>query len=195
MELKTVRLLGELGRRFGRVYQLAVSTPAEAVRALVAQLEGFAEHLYHAHESGVAYRLVVGRDPEGLDLEGLHLHLGQEDCIIIAPIISGAGAFGRILLGVALLTASFFMPATIGILGLTLSSTTIGLLGAALILGGIAQLLTPTPKTPKKTDSYLIDRGAETVIQGLPVPVGYGTWTLTDLLVLSSGVDTTELKI
>ncbi|PNQ53699.1 phage tail protein, partial [Vibrio agarivorans] len=39
-KLRTIRLYGILGSRFGRTFRLAVSTPAEAVRALAVQIPG-----------------------------------------------------------------------------------------------------------------------------------------------------------
>jgi len=40
-KLRTIRLYGPLGTRFGREFRLAVDSPAEAVRALCVLLPGF----------------------------------------------------------------------------------------------------------------------------------------------------------
>ena len=39
--MKTIRLYGELGKRFGREFKLDVQSPAEAVRALRVIVPGF----------------------------------------------------------------------------------------------------------------------------------------------------------
>jgi predicted phage tail protein len=36
--MKTIKLAGDLGNRFGREYTLDVQTPAEAMRALILQM-------------------------------------------------------------------------------------------------------------------------------------------------------------
>lgn len=195
-KLRKVKLLGELGRKFGREFEFFISSPAEAIRALVALLPNFQTHLIESEEAGVAYRVVVN-EPGGIGQDELQLGLNdKENVVIISPVIVGrGGGFGRILLGGALLVGSFFMPATIGIFGMTLSSTTVGLLGASLMLGGISQLLTSNPATPKeKEGSYLFDSAAQVGIQGQAIPVGYGTRLITGFPVLSSSVTTVDVR-
>ncbi|WP_099121604.1 hypothetical protein [Xenorhabdus sp. KK7.4] len=43
--LRNVRLSGVLGSQFGREYQLAVSSPQEAIRALSVLVDGFEKYL------------------------------------------------------------------------------------------------------------------------------------------------------
>jgi predicted phage tail protein len=66
-------------------------------------------------------------------------------------------------------------------------------LGASLVLGGIADLLTPTPKKPKDNEtrsSYLFDRAAELTTQGMPIPLLYGEFLATSPLIVSSAIST-----
>ena len=56
----TIKLLGELGRRFGRQFQLAVKTPAEAMRALCMQIPEMRQYLLESGEKGVNWRVVTG---------------------------------------------------------------------------------------------------------------------------------------
>ena len=58
--LREVRLYGALGREFGRVFRLAVATPAEAVRALIAVLPGF-ERAFIGRDGRQGYHVFVGR--------------------------------------------------------------------------------------------------------------------------------------
>ena len=98
-----VKLLGELGRRFGRSYSFVASSPKEIISALSHQIEGFKEYLREAHENGIGFRLVDG-DADGMSYEDAMMGCKQ---LIIAPIVTGGGAFGRILLGVALIALAF----------------------------------------------------------------------------------------
>ena len=67
-ELRTIKLSGFLGKKFGRVHRLAVDSPAEAIRALSVNINGFREFLENSHKNGVAYRfLVVHRRIGGLE--------------------------------------------------------------------------------------------------------------------------------
>lgn len=50
--MKTVRLYGHLGVRFGRVFRLDVASPAEAVRALLLQLPGFRDAILSSEGAG-----------------------------------------------------------------------------------------------------------------------------------------------
>ena len=104
----------------------------------------------------------------------------------------GAGATGRIIAGIALIAFAIIVPA--GAIGLT-SMLSIGLAGASLVIGGLAQLLTPTPSIPKGVDSpndprknYSFSSIQNTSRQGTPVPVVYGE-TIVGSVVVSAGID------
>jgi predicted phage tail protein len=152
------------------------------------------------------YRVHTGGDD--LALEEIHNPASGE--IKIVPVIAGAGATGRIILGVALVAfAIAFAPVGAGFLGAGLAaggstftlgaaaSAAIGLIGVSLVLSGVAQLLTPTPKTntqdegdPRKSFSF---SGVQNTSRaGLPVPVVYGEM-LVGSVVVSAGVDIVQV--
>lgn len=183
-QLKRVKLLGAAGRRFGREFLLAVNSPAEAVRALVALFPAFHGWILEQHERGVAWR-VVADDPRGLSAEELPRETGAET-IVFAPVILGAGGtFGKILkvvLGIALVAVGLFVPG-IGALGVKLLVA----VGASLALGGIGELLTKTPtfgtaakptstaaERSSELESNLFSRNQGTGGQGECVPLLYG---------------------
>ncbi len=58
----TIILLGELGRRFGRRHSLAISSAAEAIRALAANFPAFERELVASGQRGVGYRVLAGRE-------------------------------------------------------------------------------------------------------------------------------------
>jgi predicted phage tail protein len=77
--------------------------------------------------------------------------------------------------------------------------TIIAGIGISLALGGVAQLLTPTPKVPQGADkqddprkSYSFSGIQNTSRQGVPVPIVYGE-TLVGSVVISAGIDTVQV--
>jgi len=131
------------------VFHLAVKSPAEAVRALSVLRPGFHGWVLEQHDRGVAWRVITDQ-PEGIEAEELDRETGSD--IILAPVLIGAGGNGmnifKIILGVVLIAASIFIPGSAMIFGTAFGkiSLGIGLVGASLVLGGVAGLLTPTPK-------------------------------------------------
>lgn len=193
--LRTIKVYGELAEFLGRrVFKAAVQTPAEAVRFLLANFPKLEGHLAQGN-----YRISVGREvlPAGEDPSTLHLPSGQAE-IRIVPVLAGAGAAGRIIAGVALVAASILFAPAGALAGglLTLGSQAVPIvagIGFSLALGGVAQLLTPTPQLgtkdgdndPRKSYSF---SGIQNVSrQGVPVPVIYGE-VLTGSVVISAGI-------
>lgn len=198
MALIEVRLLGELGRRFGRSFQFVADTPKQVISALSNQLPGFRDYLVNAHERGIAFRL-VDEDPDGLSYENLLMPVRR---LIIAPLISGSGAIGRILLGVALVALSFVSfgagTAFAGFVNGAFAAGSGALfnLGLGLVVTGIASLISPQPQKESKTQpSYLFSNSAETTIQGQPIPVLYGRFLAAAPLVVSASVTTYQVPV
>ena len=190
--LRTIRVYGRLARFLGRrTFQAAVSSAAEAVRFLLANFPQLEAHMLQQH-----YRVSAGN--YALDADELHHPSGQQ-VIRIVPVLTGAGPVGRIVAGVALVALAIFNPfGTAAIFGTSLA-TIVGGVGASLVLGGVAQLLTPVPKMPTGRDSDQDPRKSfsfsgvqQTSRQGLPVPVVYGR-TLVGSVVISAGVDTVQV--
>jgi predicted phage tail protein len=201
--LRKIKLYGQLAKFIGRrVLEADVATAAEAVRMLVANFPGLEQHMAEQH-----YRVTVGTYDLGLD--EIHDPAGQQD-IKIMPVIAGAGAVGRIIAGVALIALAIAVPglgaaagakaaATIFGTGFSSLALSVGVLGASLVLGGVAQLLTPVPKVPQGsgTDNdprktYNFSGIQQTSRQGVPVPVVYGL-TLVGSVVISAGTDTVQV--
>ena len=59
--LRTIRLYGKLGARFGRVHRLAVGSAAEAVHALGIIIKGFKQFLAESKENGMAFAVFYGK--------------------------------------------------------------------------------------------------------------------------------------
>jgi predicted phage tail protein len=197
--LRTIRIYGRLAKFLKRrKFEAEVSSAAEAVRFLLANFPQLEQHMADQH-----YRVSVGS--YDLAVDELHDPAGLQE-IKIVPVVAGAGAVGRIIAGVALIGLSILTAgATIGLLGLAaplaISPILVGI-GASLVLGGVAQLLTPVPRTvgpgstsdtvkdPRK--SYSFSGIQNTSRQGLPVPIVYGE-TLVGSVVISAGIDTVQV--
>ena len=197
--LRKIKLYGRLAKFVGqRVFEADVASAAEAVRFLLVNFPQLEKHMADQH-----YRVSVGK--YALTLDELHDPAGQQE-IKIVPVLAGAGgATGRIIIGALLVVGAFFTGgATIGLLGLAAPvavSTVLATVGASLILGGVAQLLTPTPKinapgTPQDNNdprkSYSFSGIQQTSRQGVPLPIVYGE-TVVGSVVVSAGIDTVQV--
>jgi len=223
--MQRVRLLGELGERYGTEHTYYnLRTPADAIRLLCINMPELQEELVTAHERGVGYRLLQADQDMGYS--DLRLPLGQNDLVLV-PVIAGSGrGVGQVFAGIALVAASFFvLPAVLGgavfsgALGYGTATAIIAgtqALGASLILGGVAQLLSPQPQVPSLGNqrfgsgtnastrgpqsltrgadgqqSYAYTGAANTVGVGQTIPVAYGKVLIGSQL-LSANVEVTD---
>jgi predicted phage tail protein len=194
--MKTIILLGELGKRYGRKHMLDVKSPAEAVRALCANFKDFAAFVSASADRNVGYRVLNKREEVGED----ELHNPASQRITIAPVVAGAGGtVGKILLGAALIAASFLVPglAAVTLFGSTTLATVAFSVGVSLALGGIAQMLAPQPKfdgpQEEQQPSYVFNGAVNTTAQGQPVPVGYGRM-IVGSAVISAGISVEDIE-
>lgn len=199
--MKTVRLYGHLGKNFGRVHHLDVSTPAEAIRALCANYKKFRQYIIENSRPG--YRILTGKTERGL--EEIHVTTSFNE-IKIVPVVQGAGgSFGKIALGAALIGASFFLPgatyfSTMSSLSINASAIASSL-GFSLVLGGLSQMLFKPPsqsqkevERPNNRPSYAFNGAVNTVGQGNPVPICYGQ-CLVGSQVVSAGLSVDDIPV
>lgn len=168
----TVCLHGGLSE-YGRRFDLHVASPAEAVRALLTQLPNLREILQNGF-----YQVRFNRhDFSEAELE-TEFQQGGHGVLHIVPRIQGAGRVGQIVAGVALLVFAWWNPFGWTVGGALL--TGISSLGMGLVLGGVAQLLTKTPKLDTEQRGQKAGRNTafsnldNTSAQGQPVPLCYG---------------------
>lgn len=173
--LTNVKLYGKLGARFGRVHRLAVSSPAEAVKALSVMIDGFESFLLKAKENGMVFTVFVGT--KNITEDDYAASQGVSD-IRIAPVMEGAKKAGtfQTVLGVALIAAAVFAPWGAAIV----ASNIIGGIGVSLAAGGVVQLLTPQQKglqsrqDPDNKPSYAFGGAVNTTASGNVVSVLWG---------------------
>ena len=214
--MRVIKVYGSLAKFLGqRSFRAAVSTPAEAMRFLVANFPALREHMAEKY-----YKVGVGKID--LDIgdqpEQLHYPTGKAEAIRIVPVIGGAKrGLGQILIGIGLIAAAFIIgPAVGGFLGIGAGlggaagagaagslglvgggfASAIGLIGVSLIIGGVSQLLAPTPKTSyDETDpskSYNFSGIQNVSRQGVPVPICYGE-VLVGSVIISAGINAEDI--
>jgi predicted phage tail protein len=182
-KLRTIRLYGLLGSKFGRVHKLAVASPQEAIRALCVLLKGFEQELMSSKDRGIGYAVLLGKNL--LNKETLDSPAGSDD-IRIAPVVMGSkSAFGQILIGAAIMFAApyaaGYLMANTAAVGLAVGIATYApMFGAAIALGGVVQALSPQQKGLSASDganngaSYNFNGAVNTTAQGNAVPLAYG---------------------
>lgn len=181
--LRTIRLSGSLGKRFGRIHRFVCNDIAGAVRALCLMIPGFEQALHASTDKGVAYTCWIGKENVGEDM--LSAPVGA-DAIRIAPVVLGSGRGGlfQVVLGAALIGAAFLTGgASLGASGLVFSGFAGQMafgMGVAMVLGGVQQLLTKQPQgltsveSPDNGASYNFNGPVNTTAQGNPLGVLYG---------------------
>ena len=203
--LKTARLYGKLGTRFGRIHRLAVASAAEAVRALCAIRPGFERELMSSRDRGIHYAVFLGK--RNIAEEEM-LHPAGRDDIRIAPVLQGSGRGGlfQTILGAAMMV--FAMWAAGGFTSLAGLSSTLAsegwvgvtaMMGMSMMIGGVMQLLSPQIKELSAKDSagngasYHFNGVVNTTAQGNPVPLGYGRM-IVGSAVVSAGIYAMDRK-
>lgn len=175
--MKTIILHGILAKKFGKSFNLAVSSTKEAMRALCVQLIGFEAFMMNAHRQGL--RFAVFHDKQNVgesELEMIH----TAKVIRIVPVVEGskkAGLFETIIGAVMVVAGVVVTGMSFGAAG----AVGAGLIGAGIgmMVGGISQMLMPKVDTQdNNTDGNKANKGfggaVTTVAQGNPVPILYG---------------------
>ena len=165
--LKTIKLYGVLGKKFGKEFKLAVESTREAVKALSVQMPGFEQFMLTAHEQGLAF--AVFQDDENISEDQIDFETGAK-VIKIVPKVIGAGGNGilQTILGAVMIV--------VGVI--TQQYWAVGM-GVGMMIGGIAQMLAPKVDTEDQNqDGNRANKGfggaVTTIAQGNPVPILYG---------------------
>jgi predicted phage tail protein len=224
--MKVVKVYGALRKKLGQCrFEFDVDTPAQALKALCVNFRGLEKWLLDSEQDGVSYRVTIGKEKITQD-SSAHLILpwSEREVFSITPVIVGAGGgVGQIFAGIGLVAlailaapigggflglgaGAFGSTAAGAVSGFTLgaaASTAIGSIGAALLVGGIAQAISPSPvqstsilergREAAKLESFTFSGIVNTAKQGLPVPIVYGR-AYVGSAVLSSGLDVDQLK-
>ena len=218
--LKVVKVYGALRKRLGQCrFEFDVTTPAQVIKALCVNFPGLDKWLIDSEKDGVGYRVTISKEKVGEEnVLPLLVPFSEREVFSITPVIAGAGrGTGMILAGAALIgiaivsggaglfaggaagfgatTAGGFAAASFG----AKLAIVAGNLGIALVLGGIAQALSPQPALNSTLDeavqleSFTFSNVVNTSKQGMPVPIAYGR-LFVGSAVLSSGLDVDQVQ-
>ncbi len=217
--MKVVKVYGALRKRLGQCrFEFDVATPAQAIKALCVNFPGLDKWLIDSEQDGVGYRVTVGKEKATEEnVAPLLMPFSDREVFSITPVVAGAGrGVGQILLGVALIAVAIANPAVgfglggaggfgAGVVGsatsVTLGATlaaAAGNLGIALVLTGVAQMISPQPKLGSfdesaQLESFTFSNVLNTSRQGLPLPIAYGR-VFVGSAVLSSGLDVDQVQ-
>ena len=221
--MKVVKVYGALRKRLGQCrFEFDVATPAQAIKALCINFPGLDKWLIDSEQDGVGYRVAVSKEKiTEEDVTPLLTPFSEREVFSITPVVVGAGrGTGQILLGVALIAASFAFPgagafgtlsfsgvgaagsaaAVTGSAAMTAIGTAVSYLGAGLVLQGIANVISPQPELNSTLDesvqleSFTFSNVVNTQRQGMPVPIAYGR-LFVGSAVLSSGLDVDQVQV
>jgi predicted phage tail protein len=213
--MKVVKVYGALRKKLGQCrFQFEADTPAQALKALCVNFPGLEKWLIDSEQDGVGYRVTIGKEKvTEQNAVLIAAPFSEREVFSITPVIAGAGdGAGQIFAGIGLIALAIvlapvgggFLSLGTGALtsaGFTLgaaASVAIGGIGAAMVLGGVAQALSPSPvqstsplergREAAKLESFSFSGIVNTSKQGLPVPIAYGR-LFVGSAVISSGLD------
>lgn len=191
-----VRFYGSL-KQFGSDFRLDCQTPAEVIHALTSQIPKLRQFI----QQGL-FTVRVGRDYfDNRYLEkGLSQKLKDDSTVHFTPTLKGSkrgGLFG-VITGVALIAGALALgPLGFSVIGAN-AAWMVGGLGASMLLGGVAQMLTKIPsmstgKDADKKQSTSFSNLSNMAAQGRPMPLAYGRIRVGSLII-SQGVETMDIE-
>ena len=166
--MKTVYLHGSLGKRFGSKWELAVETPADVIRAIDANSEGFCEYVQSRYIQGEFFSFLKKHPKRIKSQDELEGNLIPNNLVDIkceeteVHIISNA--YGGVVAG-------WFTSAIVGKVVSAIVWTAVTQVAMSILFKPPKP---PARGTPTTTKSYLINGASSRQAQGIAVPLGYG---------------------
>jgi len=171
-----VMLSGSLAKRFFRSkpFLLDGGSGSEVLRALNATVEGFAEEIKRLERLGMTF--AIFRNRKNIGISGLDLGGARE--VRIVPVVSGSKRAGGLqtIIGTVLIAAAFVLSFT----PFAAASPFLYQIGAAMVIGGVIQMLSPQASglkqssSPENAPSYAFGSAKNTTASGNPVPICIG---------------------
>ncbi|MFW1969378.1 tail assembly protein [Acinetobacter guillouiae] len=166
--LKTIKLYGVLGKKFGKEFKLAVESTREAVKALSVQVPGFEQFMLTAHEHGLSF--AVFQDDENISEDQIDFDTSAK-VIKIVPKVIGAGGDGGVI--------NLILGAVMVVVGAWTGQGWLVGMGIGMVAGGVAQMLAPKVDAQDQNQdgnksNFGFGGAVTTIAQGNPVPILYG---------------------
>ncbi len=170
-----IELSGEPGKIFGKIHHRLINKFSEAGTALAKTIPGFESYMVSSKRRGLTFAVFKGKKNIGIDEFGFPV---TGEVIRIVPVIIGSKKAGvlQTVLGAVLVAVGVVLDFT----PWAAASPFFYKFGAAVMLGGVVQMLSPQPAgLASKQDadnraSYAFGGVTNTAAQGYPVPLLYG---------------------
>ena len=184
-DVRTVHLHGFMAKKYGKSVKLAGANMFQIMSGLVSRFgPEFKEDI---RTNG--WHVVEGAVKPGNDLaeEELSKRLNKKTLHLI-PVVMGASAVLRVVIGIVLLVISYFVPAL---------APYLVPIGVSLIVGGVVEMLTKPkvgqPQQKQDDKGSAIYNGAVNVTsQGGPIPLIYGRIQRASSVVISTDFSSDE---
>lgn len=180
--VKTIKLSGSLGRRFGVFHRFAIDSFPEAIRAMSYQVPGFKDFMNSYVGKRMKFSLFVDGKNVGFGNDDA-LKCAKEIRIIPIPTVSKNGGLMQVVVGAAIMVAAFYTGgASLAAMGAFSSAAFMA--GSAVALGGVVQMMSPQPSGMKMASqsaenrpSYAFGGAVNTTAAGYPLALPYGERT------------------
>ena len=108
-----VKLMGEMGEKFGSEWECVDTNMRDILKCINVQTEGLQEYLLDCHLKNIEFSIQSG-DTLIEEFPELYLNVARDE-VIITPVPAGSGkGLGKLITGLLMLAAMFFMPGTAG---------------------------------------------------------------------------------
>lgn len=183
-----IELSGEPGKIFGKTHHRLINKVSEAGTALAKTIPGFESYMISSKSRGLTFAVFKGKKNIGVDDLGFPV---TGEVIRIVPVIIGGKKAGvlQTVLGAVLVAAGAVLSFT----PWAAASPFLYKFGAAMMLGGVVQMLSPQPsgiaskQSADNRASYAFGGVTNTAAQGYPVPLLYGK-RLIGGAIISAGI-------
>ncbi|HCR3975853.1 TPA: tail assembly protein [Citrobacter freundii] len=173
--MSRIELGGVLGKTYGKVHHRSISTTTEAIKSLTKTIDGIEKFLITSKMRGLTYAVFKGKKNISVDDLGFPV---TGEVIRIVPVVIGSKKAGvlQTILGAVLVAVGVVLNFT----PWAAASPFFYKFGAAMMLGGVVQMLSPQPaglaskQDAENRASYAFGGVTNTAAQGYPVPLLYG---------------------
>lgn len=184
--VKNVYFYGAMRKKYGAKHQFAFANWFQLLGMLKSR---FGAQISNEIEEG-KWHLYDGAKKQGNDIDdrSVQSHNFEKNAVHLVPATEASSSVIRIILGVVLIVVGYFFPVL---------APYLYPLGASLIIGGVAEMLTKQPiadqgKLQDENSSSIFNAARNVTTQGGPVPIIYGTVVRASSVVISSDFSADE---
>lgn len=184
--MHTIHLHGYMAEKYGKTVTMSAANLFQLMRGLVSRFgPQFKEDVrvgrWHLTDGAVKSGNDIAQDDVRGSLLFKHKH------VHLLPEVVGASAALRVIVGIVLIIA-----------GVYFEQPWMVQLGASMVLGGVAEMLTKPPKTggdkgQENKGSYIYNSAVNVTTQGGPIPLGYGRVSRASSVLITTDFSSDEI--